>query len=147
MTYLTFRHAKNGGMTLLMGLFTLAVLIPLVLIFAHIVKMGVSSISIDFFTQIPKPTGETGGGMANGMVGSALLIFFASCLGIPVGIFGAVYLAEYGGTRISTVIRFAEARLSASTMISCSMIQWLIGAVWACRTNASQPRTDSRNRT
>ena len=126
MTYLSLRHARNAGMTLLMGVFTLAVLIPLVLIFAHIVRMGVSSISIDFFTQIPKPTGEAGGGMANGMVGSALLIFLASCLGIPVGIFGAVSLAEYGGTRISTVIRFAADVLAGVPSIITGMVAYAL---------------------
>ncbi len=126
MSRLTFRHAKNGCMTFLMGVFTLAVLIPLILIFAHIVRMGISSISVDFFTQIPRPTGETGGGMANGMVGSALLIFLASCLGIPVGVFGAVYLAEYGGSRISTVIRFAADVLAGVPSIITGMVAYAL---------------------
>ena len=126
MTYLRLRHARNAGMTILMGVFTLAVLIPLVLIFAHIVKMGISSITVVFFTQIPKPTGETGGGMANGMVGSALLIGLASFLGIPVGIFGAVYLAEYGGSRISTVIRFAADVLAGVPSIITGMVAYAL---------------------
>ena len=110
MTYLAWRKAKNVLMTLLMAAATVAVLIPLVLIFFHIVKMGLSSINLDFFTQIPKPTGETGGGMANGMVGSVVLIALASLLGLPVGIFGAIYLSEYGGSRISTIVRFCRRR-------------------------------------
>jgi len=123
---LTWRKVKNGGMTLLMALFTLTVLIPLVLIFIHIVRMGVSSLSLDFFTQIPKPTGEAGGGMANGMVGSALLIALASILGIPVGIFGAVYLAEYGGSRIATTIRFAADVLSGIPSIITGMVAYAL---------------------
>ncbi len=126
MTYLTLRHARNAGMTLLLAVFTLAVLVPLVLIFVHIVRMGASSINLDFFTQIPKPTGETGGGMANGMVGSALLIFLASCLGIPVGVFGAVYLAEYGGSRISMVIRFAADILAGVPSIITGMVAYAL---------------------
>jgi phosphate transport system permease protein len=126
MTYLTLRHARNAGMTLLLAAFTLAVFIPLVLIFVHIVRMGIGAITPDFFTQIPKPTGEAGGGMANGMVGSALLIFFSSCLGIPVGVFGAVYLAEYGGSRISTVIRFAADVLAGVPSIITGMVAYAL---------------------
>jgi phosphate transport system permease protein len=113
-------------MTLLMAGATLAVLIPLLLIFVHIVKMGFSSLNLDFFIQIPKPTGEAGGGMANGMLGSGLLIFLASTLGIPVGVFGAVYLAEYGGSRISTVIRFAADILSGIPSIITGMIAYTL---------------------
>ncbi len=129
MTLLVWRKAKNGAATLLMAAFTLAVLVPLVLIFVHIVRMGASSVSLDFFTQIPKPTGETGGGMANGMVGSAVLIALAAMLGIPVGVFGAVYLAEYGGSRITTVIRFSADVLSGIPSIITGMIAYTLLAV------------------
>jgi phosphate transport system permease protein len=126
MTLLPLRKLKNGAMTLLLAAATLAVLIPLLLIFIHIVKMGLSSLNLDFFIQIPKPTGEAGGGMANGMFGSGLLILLASTLGIPVGVFGAVYLAEYGGARISTVIRFAADILSGIPSIITGMIAYTL---------------------
>lgn len=126
MTYLAWRKAKNGGMTILLAAFTVALLIPLVLIFVHIVRMGLSSISLDFFTQIPKPTGEAGGGMANGIFGSAILIALASALGIPVGIFGAIYLAEYGGNRIASVIRFAADVLSGIPSIITGMVAYTL---------------------
>ena len=126
MTPLYLRKLKNGSMTLLMAGATLAVLIPLLLIFVHILKMGFSSLNLDFFVQIPKPTGEAGGGMANGMFGSGLLILLASTLGIPVGVFGAVYLAEYGGSRITTVIRFAADVLSGIPSIITGMIAYTL---------------------
>jgi len=126
MTSLPLRKLKNGAMTLSMAAATLAVLIPLLLVFVHIVKMGFSSLNLDFFIQIPKPTGEAGGGMANGMLGSGLLIFLASTLGIPVGVFGAVYLAEYGGSRISNVIRFAADILSGIPSIITGMIAYTL---------------------
>ena len=126
MTALAWRKLKNSGMTLLMAAAALAVLIPLVLIFTHIIKMGFSSINLDFFTQIPKPTGETGGGMANGMVGSAILILLASTLGIPIGVFGAIYLAEYGGNRISNVIRFSADILSGIPSIITGMVAYTL---------------------
>lgn len=126
MTVLARRKLKNSAMTLLMASAALAVLIPLVLIFTHIVKMGFSSINLDFFIQIPKPTGETGGGMANGMAGSAILILLASTLGIPIGVFGAIYLAEYGGNRISNVIRFSADILSGIPSIITGMVAYTL---------------------
>ena len=126
MKVLAWRKAKNMFMTLVMAGFTLALLIPLVLIFVHIVRMGFSSISLDFFTQIPKPTGEAGGGMANGIFGSGLLIAFASSLGIPVGIFGAIYLSEYGGNKIANFIRFSADVLSGIPSIITGMVAYTL---------------------
>jgi phosphate transport system permease protein len=123
---LALRKAKNGFMTLVMAGFTLALLIPLLLIFVHIVRMGFGSISLDFFSQIPKPTGEAGGGMANGIFGSAILIALASTAGIPVGIFGAIYLSEYGGTRIANTIRFAADVLSGIPSIITGMVAYTL---------------------
>jgi len=126
MRSVTLRKANNLLMTALMVAATLSVLVPLAFIFVHIIKMGLSSISLDFFTQIPKPTGETGGGMANGIVGSAVMIAMASLLGLPIGIFGAVYLAEYGGSRISTIIRFAADVLSGIPSIITGMVAYTL---------------------
>ena len=126
MTGLAWRKAKNTLMTLMMAVFTLTLLVPLVFIFVHIMKMGLDSISFDFFTQIPKPTGETGGGMANGIFGSGILIAFASTLGIPVGIFGAIYLSEYGGNRIANVIRFSADVLSGIPSIITGMVAYVL---------------------
>ena len=126
MRSVTLRKANNLLMTALMVAATLSVLVPLAFIFVHIIKMGLSSISLDFFTQIPKPTGETGGGMANGIVGSAVMIAMASLLGLPIGIFGAIYLAEYGGSRISSVIRFAADVLSGIPSIITGMVAYTL---------------------
>ena len=120
------RKAKNFLMTALMCAATAAVLIPLGLVFYHILKMGLSSLSLDFFTQIPKPTGEAGGGMANGMAGSAIMIGFASLIGLPIGIFGAVYLVEYGGSKLSTAIRFSADVLSGTPSIITGMVAYTL---------------------
>lgn len=124
MSGIGFRSARNIFMTLLMAGFTLAVLIPLALIFIHIVKMGIGSLSLDFFTEIPKPTGEAGGGMANGIFGSGLLIFLSSAVGVPVGVFGAVYLCEYGGGAFTTAVRFAADVLSGIPSIITGMVAY-----------------------
>lgn len=122
----TIRKIKNHIVTLLMVCATVAVLVPLGMIFFHIIKMGASSITPDFFIHIPKPTGETGGGMANGMVGSAVLIALASVIGIPVGVFGALYLVEFGGSKVSNAVRFAADVLSGVPSIITGMVAYTL---------------------
>ncbi|TGU70504.1 phosphate ABC transporter permease PstA [Geomonas terrae] len=126
MNGMAFRKAKNHLMSFVMLACTLAVLIPLALIFVHIVKMGISSLSLDFFTHIPAPTGEAGGGMANGMLGSLIMIGGASLIGLPIGILGAIYLSEFGGSRMSTTIRFAADVLSGTPSIITGMVAYTL---------------------
>ena len=79
---------------------------PLVAIFIYLVYKGASSLNLDFFTQIPKPEGEDGGGMANAIEGSGVLLAIASVIGVPMGIAGGIFLAEYGrGTKLANAIR------------------------------------------
>ena len=86
---------------------TILVILPLVAIFVYLIYKGASSLNLAFFTQIPKPVGVSGGGMANAIVGSVVLLAIASALGIPIGIGAGIYLAEYGrGTKLATAIRF-----------------------------------------
>ena len=124
--YALRRRLTNHLMTILMVGAALAVMAPLGIIFVHILKMGASSLSLDFFTQIPKPTGESGGGMANGLAGSALMIALASCFGLPVGILGAVYLTEFGGTRFATAIRFSADVLAGIPSIITGMVAYTL---------------------
>jgi phosphate transport system permease protein len=84
----------------------LLVVLPLILILAFLVYQGASAVNLDFFTQLPKPVGEPGGGMANAIVGSLTLVGLASCLGLPLGILGGVYLAESRDRRLPWIIRF-----------------------------------------
>lgn len=126
MTGTKLRKAKNIFMIFLMFASTILILFPLVIIFSHIIKMGLSAINPDFFLNIPKPTGEAGGGMANGMAGSLVLIAMASVIGLPIGIFGAIYLVEYGGTRISYIIRFAADILNGIPSIITGMVAYAL---------------------
>jgi phosphate transport system permease protein len=112
-----------------MAVATCLILIPLGMIFIHILKMGFGSINIDFFTQLPKPTGESGGGMANGLAGSLIIIAMTSILGIPIGIFGAIYLSEYGGSRISNIIRFSADILAGVPSIITGMVAYSLFVV------------------
>jgi len=86
---------------------TILVVAPLVAVFVYLVYRGASSLSWDFFTQVPKPVGVAGGGMANAIVGSAILLGLGSLIGVPMGIAGGIYLAEFGrGTRLANAVRF-----------------------------------------
>ena len=97
----------DGVATGLAILSTVLVIVPLVAIFVYLIIKGASSLSINFFTQIPKPVGEEGGGMANAIVGSAILLGIGSLIGIPIGIAGGIFLAEFGrGTKLANAIRF-----------------------------------------
>jgi phosphate transport system permease protein len=86
---------------------TIVVITPLLLILGYLIYKGASSLNLAFFTQIPKPVGEDGGGMANSIVGSGVILALASLMGIPVGIAAGVYLAEFGrGKAIANAVRF-----------------------------------------
>ncbi len=102
-----YRSAVDQLATGLAVAATLLVVAPLVAIFVYLIFKGASSLNLAFFTHVPKPVGETGGGMANAIVGSAVLLGVASVLGIPIGIGGGIYLAEYGrGTKFANAVRF-----------------------------------------
>lgn len=116
------RRPLNRIMTGSMVVATALVLLPLGLIFSHIIVMGLSSLTPDFFIHIPKPPGEPGGGIANGLVGSLLVISGASLVGVPIGILGAVYLNEYGSGWMAQLIRFSADVLSGIPSIITGLI-------------------------
>ena len=88
------------------GACTLALLVPLVLILGYLLTKGITAINLDFFTQLPKPVGELGGGMANAIVGSIVLVALASVFGLPIGVLTGLYLAEHGHSRFGSTVRF-----------------------------------------
>jgi phosphate transport system permease protein len=101
------RYAVNHLITGLAILSTVLVIAPLVAILIYLVYMGASSLNLAFFTKIPAPVGEPGGGMANAILGSGIVLGLASLMGIPVGISAGIYLAEFGrGKLLATAIRF-----------------------------------------
>lgn len=101
------RSATDSMVTVLAVLATLLVIAPLLAIFGYLIYKGATSLNLAFFTHIPKPPGEEGGGMANAIVGSGVLLAIASVLGIPIGIGAGIFLAEFGrGTKLANAIRF-----------------------------------------
>jgi phosphate transport system permease protein len=107
----TFRSQLRGAtdnlVTGLAILATILVILPLVAIFVYLLYKGASSLNLAFFTKMPKPPGELGGGMANAIVGSGVLLGVASVIGVPVGIGAAIFLSEFGrGTKLANAVRF-----------------------------------------
>ncbi len=101
------RRSVNHLVTVLAIASTILVIAPLLAILGYLIYKGASSLNWAFFTQIPKPVGEDGGGMANSIVGSAVILGLASSMGIPVGIAAGVYLAEFGrGKMLANAVRF-----------------------------------------
>jgi phosphate transport system permease protein len=101
------RRLKSRIVAGLAVLATIAVIIPLVAILLYLLKQGVTSLNWNFFTKIPVPAGESGGGMENAIVGSGVILALASLIGIPLGIGAGIYLAEYGSDRrMGNIVRF-----------------------------------------
>ncbi len=101
-----WRRLVNAVMLSLTGLCALATVSALLLILGYLVVNGWRDLTWDLFTKLPKPVGETGGGMANAIVGSGRLLLLAALTGVPVGFIGGVYLAEYGGKTFSFLVRY-----------------------------------------
>lgn len=101
-----WRRLTDWGATGFAILAAILVLVPLLAIFVYLLIKGIGSVNWAFLTQTPKPPGETGGGMANGIVGTGLILAVASVIGVPLGIGSGIYLAEYGRNRFGDVIRF-----------------------------------------
>jgi len=104
---LRWRKFVSGLMLTLTGLCALITVGVLFCILAYLVVHGGSSVNWNFFTRLPAPVGEAGGGMANAIAGSAKLLALATLMGVPVGFLGGVYLAEFSGSKMAFVVRYA----------------------------------------
>ena len=111
------RRLVNAAMGVVTGTSALVAILPLLLILAFLLSKGVSAINLDFFTRLPKPVGEPGGGMANAIVGTLILLVLAACLGLPTGILGGVYLVESRDRRLPWLIRFLADVLNGAPSI------------------------------
>jgi len=127
----TARVRKLTGMVMfgLTSLCTLITVSSLFFILGYLLWHGLASINWAFFTQVPKPPGEVGGGMANAIVGSIELILLATLMGVPVGFLAGVYLSEFGGERFSFVIRFTTDLLNGVPSIVVGILAWALVVV------------------
>lgn len=104
---LIWRKALSAVMLSLTGVCALAAVSVLFLILGYLVVHGGRSVNWDFFTKLPAPVGELGGGMANAILGSAKLLILASLIGVPLGLLSGIYLSEFGGRAFGFVVRYA----------------------------------------
>lgn len=118
------RHLVSGAMIGLTYLAAILATLPLVLILAHLLAKGASSLSFAFFTHMPGPVGEAGGGMANAIVGTLVLLGIASVIGLPVGIGAGLYLAEKKSTPLATSVRFLSDVLNGLPSIVIGISAW-----------------------
>ncbi len=120
----TRRRLVSATMTALVGMFSLVAVLPLLLIFGYLVLKGASSLSLDFFLHNPVPAGQTGGGVAHAIVGSGIIVGLAALIGLPVGIGAGVFLAEYGNSRVGSVVRFVADVLNGTPSIIIGIFAW-----------------------
>jgi phosphate transport system permease protein len=121
-----YRRVVNLVMTSAAALAVVLVLLPLGAIFAYLVYKGIGALNWDFLTQIPKPPGEPGGGMANAIAGTGLILAIASCIGVPIGIGAGIYLAEYGRNRFGDLVRFTADVLNGVPSIVVGIVAYSI---------------------
>ncbi len=120
------RHLVNSIMLTITGICTVVTVSILFLILGFLVVNGWRSIDFDFFTKLPLSPGEAGGGVANAIVGSGVLILIASVIGIPVGFLGGVYLAEFGGKAVPMMVRYTADLLNGVPSIVIGIFAWTV---------------------
>jgi phosphate transport system permease protein len=107
----------------------LVALLPLALVLFYVVSQGVSSLSLAFFTEMPKPVGEAGGGMANAIAGSVMVTGLGALMAIPIGIMSGIYASEYAGTRLAAGVRFAADTLNGVPSIVIGVFVYSIAVL------------------
>ncbi|HZE63051.1 MAG TPA: ABC transporter permease subunit, partial [Pyrinomonadaceae bacterium] len=117
-----WRKFKSALASVVAFVSAVLVITPLGLVFFHLVVNGASSLNWDFFTKLPAPVGAVGGGMVNAIVGSLELLALAGAIGIPIGVLGGVYLAEYGSARLNSVLRFLADVLNGIPSITWGVV-------------------------
>jgi len=123
------RRTVNNVMLALTGVCTVLTVSTLFLILGYLVWNGWRSLDWNFFTKLPLPPGENGGGMANAIVGSGMLVGIAAMIGIPVGFLGGIYLAEFGGSAVSFMVRYTADLLNGVPSIVIGIFAWTVVVV------------------
>ncbi|HEY7337406.1 MAG TPA: phosphate ABC transporter permease PstA [Bryobacteraceae bacterium] len=120
------RKAVNAFMLALTGICTVVAVGLLFFILGYLFFKGGRSLNLNFFTQLPVPVGESGGGMANALLGSAKVLLLATCIGVPIGFLAGIYLAEYSGAAYASVIRFVTDLLNGVPSIVVGIFAYAI---------------------
>jgi phosphate transport system permease protein len=125
-TTLGWRQTKNVVMLSVTAACAFAATLPLLFILWHLVKQGAKALNWEFFTAIPLAGADTGGGVANGIVGSLIIVGLASAIGLPIGIGAGLYLAERRTARFATVVRFLSDVLNGLPSIVLGIFAWQV---------------------
>src|SRR6266478_8291342 len=128
-THHRWRKSKNALVQVVTCCCALVVIVPLALIFYHVLKSGIGAVNWDFFTKLPKPVGEAGGGMANAIVGTLELLGLAALFGVPAGVLGGMFLSEAGSPRLNWWIRFVADVLNGVPSIIWGMVVYALVVV------------------
>jgi len=118
------RHVTSGLMTGLVAVLSFTAVLALVLILGDLIAKGASSLNWDFFTKNPVPAGQSGGGVANAIVGTGIIVGLAALIGLPVGVGTGLYLAEYGSGRLGWIVRFVADVLNGTPSIVIGIFAW-----------------------
>lgn len=124
-----YRRFKNTAMNVVFVGCAILAISPLAFVLVHLVRQGVAAVDLGFFLHLPKPTGQTGGGMGNAVLGTFELLGLASLIGVPIGVLGGIYLAEYGGDRLNGWIRFGADVLNGTPSIVWGMVAYALVVV------------------
>jgi phosphate transport system permease protein len=123
------RRIVSRAMDVLAAGAVLMALVPVAMILFFVIAKGAGSVNLEFFTHMPKPVGETGGGMANAIVGSLILCGIGASFAIPVGVLSGVYVAESGGSRLASVVRFAADTLNGVPSIVVGVFAYAVAVL------------------
>jgi phosphate transport system permease protein len=118
------RHVASRAMTVLIIALSFTAVLALVLILGNLIAKGASSIDWVFFTKSPVPAGQSGGGVANAIAGTGVIVGLAALIGVPVGVGAGLYLAEYGSGRLGFVVRFIADVLNGTPSIVIGIVGW-----------------------
>lgn len=127
--FLARKKFTSHFMMSLSFLAALIAIVPLVFIFYYTISKGITYFNLDFFLQMPKPVGESGGGMANAIVGTLILIGLGAVIGLPVGIMTGIYLSEFGKNKFGAVVRFLIDVLSGVPSIVVGVVAYTLVVV------------------
>lgn len=123
------RRLANHLFWLIAIVASIIALVPLVMVMYYLIKQGLPALNLAFFTNLPKPVGEVGGGMANAILGTVILIGLASAFGLPFGLLGGIYLAEFGNNKIGQFIRFSADVLASVPSIVIGILVYSLVVV------------------
>jgi phosphate transport system permease protein len=126
---LRWRKFVSAFMLTMTGVCAFVAVAVLFFILSYLVYHGGTSISWNFFTKLPAPVGEAGGGMANAIIGSAKLLLIATVVGVPIGFFGAIYLAEFSGSTVAFVVRYAADLLNGVPSIVIGIFAYSVAVL------------------